>query len=68
MSGGSMTANHVEHGIATFRGITIKTVPLHVGAEPNATLRVGLMVRPETARVSLCPTQAPSSQEAGAVL
>jgi hypothetical protein len=31
MSGGSMTANHVEHGIATFPGITIKTVPLHFG-------------------------------------
>jgi len=31
MSGGSMTANHVEHGITTFPGITIKTVPLHFG-------------------------------------
>ena len=36
MSGGSMTANHIEHGIATFPRITI-TVALHVrrGTECN---------------------------------
>ena len=31
------------------------------GAEPNVTFQVRLKVRPETSRVSRCPTQAPSS-------
>src|SRR5262249_25495283 len=60
-----MTANHVEHGIATFPGSPSRQCRYMSGAEPNATLRVGLMVRPETARVSFCPTQAPSSRKPG---
>src|SRR5215831_5045266 len=60
-----MTANHVEHGIATFPGSPSRQFRYMSGAEPNATLRVGLMVRPETARVSFCPTQAPSSRKPG---
>jgi hypothetical protein len=39
-----------------------------MGAEPTASLRVGVMVRQETSSVSPYQTQAPSLYEAGAFL